>query len=136
MMKMTLIICQERLKSHISEYLDTFKQLSEMLIYQQRDIKSPLEELSRSAHEIEYTVYYVSHKIIDEILSIEKGARNFSSIAMFSFSLGLFALALTPFLSLLFGRRPEDNEDGHSSKSQGTEESFMKTQSPMISKTS
>ena len=99
---------REELKGLIQEYLETFKILADMIIYQQRDIKSPLEELSRSAHEIEYTVYYVSHKIIDEILTIEKGTRNFSSIAMFSFSLGLFSLALTPFISLLFGRHTEN----------------------------
>lgn len=101
-------VLKTELKGLIQDYLDTFKQLADMIIYQQRDIKSPLEELSKSAHEIEYTVYYVSHKIIDEILSIEKGSRNFSSIAMFSFSLGLFSLALTPFISLIFGRHSEN----------------------------
>lgn len=96
------------LRNYFSDYHATFKQLAQMIIHQQRDVKSPLEDLSRSAHEIEYTVYYVSHKIIDEILSVEKGSRNLSTIAMLSFSFGLFALALTPFLSLLFGRHDEN----------------------------
>lgn len=95
---------KSQLKEYFKEYLSTFQKLADMIVHQQRDVKSPLEELSRSAHDIEYTVRHVSHKIIDEILSIEKGSRNLSSIAMLSFSLGLLALALTPFLSLLFGR--------------------------------
>ena len=120
------------LKGFIGDYLNTFKQLAEMIIHQQRDIKSPLEELSRSAHEIEYTVYYVSHKIIDEILMIEKGSRNFSSLAMFSFSLGLFALALTPFISLLFGRHAENK----SISIPGVDTSFYDSQPESLSKSS
>ena len=124
---------KQNLKDYFKDYLQTFQQLAEMIIFQQRDVKSPLEELSRSAHDIEYTVRHVSHRIIDEIISLEKGSRNLSSIAMFSFSLGLLALALTPFLSLLFGRHEShktislagvDRSLYHSNESKSTQETL------------
>lgn len=97
-------VLKNKLIEAIEDYHNTFEELAEMIVYQQRDIQSPLEELSKSAHEIEYTIYYVSHKIIDDFLSDETEQRSYSSLALFAFSLGLFILAIAPFLSLLLGK--------------------------------
>jgi len=88
----------------IADYSNNFKNLAEMMIDLDHSPNSPLITLSQSAHEIENLVHHVSAKIVDEIITSERGARTYSMLIMLCFSFGIFSIALIPFLLLMFGQ--------------------------------
>jgi methyl-accepting chemotaxis protein len=88
----------------IADYAQNFIQLSEMTMDLDHSPDSPLIKLSQSAHEIENLVHHVSSKIVDELITSERGARTYSMLMMLSFAFCILSIALIPFFLLMFGQ--------------------------------
>jgi methyl-accepting chemotaxis protein len=102
---------QQDFYDYTNEYSEDFLKLAENLINLDYAPDSPLITLSQSAHDIEHIVRDISSKIVDDMITSERGARTYSTLMMFCFVFGILSIATVPFLLLMFGNQPANLMD-------------------------
>lgn len=105
---------QQDFYEYTNEYSEDFLKLAENLINLDYAPDSPLITLSQSAHDIEHIVRDISSKIVDDMITSERGARTYSTLMMFCFVFGILSIATVPFLLLMFGNQPANLMDDKS----------------------